>query len=97
MDDLKLTINKLQDELESAISQITKKHQLDSIILTDISVTTGSANIIPHKLGRKYSGWRVVDRTAASVIYRDTSTGQSTSKFIALNTTVNDTISLEVW
>jgi hypothetical protein len=84
----------LQDNVRTFLEQITSKPLLDGQLLTAISLSVGD-NSIPHKLGRSYRGWIVVDTTAASSIYSKTST--SPAQTLTLNASVATTVALWVF
>jgi hypothetical protein len=90
-------IQVLQDNLSSTLSPITGRAHLESSILEGITLVSGSTNLVPHKLGRKISGWKLCDLNANAVIYRDSTSTADNTRFLALVTSLNCICSLEVW
>jgi hypothetical protein len=54
------TVNDVQDNIASAFQQVLGKDQLDSSVLTNITLNPGTINKIPHTLGRALTGWIVI-------------------------------------
>ena len=61
-------INQLQSNIENVIQPLSSKTQNDSIIISNISLTSGT-NVISHKLGKPLSGWKIVRNRAAATFY----------------------------
>ena len=53
-------INDNIDNTAAAFQQILGKDQLDSSIITNISLVPGIVNSVSHTLGRKLQGWIVI-------------------------------------
>jgi hypothetical protein len=51
--------NSIQSNLNDIFTYINKKVQLDSVILSGISVKSG-LNTIPHTLGRSLTGYQII-------------------------------------
>lgn len=64
-------INAVQDNISLALSPLLNKDQLDSSILTNVSLLPGIVNTVPHGLGRVLRGWMVVRNHAASIPISD--------------------------
>lgn len=43
---------------------------VNGLMLTNISLSTGTTRV-PHRLGRPFVGWKIVDQNAAGTVYRD--------------------------
>ena len=86
-------IARIQENIGQAIDIIVDKAIIDGILIKDISLVTGSVNIISHKLNRKPLGYIVVKRDAESTIW-DTS---SNTKVISLNCSANVTVSIWIF
>ena len=52
-------INLLQDNVAECLQQLTGKDDLDMVRLPSVAIASG-VNKIPHKLGRKLTGWIVI-------------------------------------
>lgn len=86
-------LNQIQNNMEQAITPVLDKAIIDGILLKDIAITTGSVDIVDHKLGRTPLGYIVVKRSANSVIW-DSATN---SRSISLNCSANVTINLWIF
>lgn len=86
-------INQLQENVEQVTSPIISKQIVDGILIRDISLTTGSIDIISHKLARKPVGYIIVKRSANSTIW---DTAMNTSS-MELNCSANVTVSIWVF
>lgn len=85
-------LNKVQANVESAITPVLQCKLLDGHILSDLELVSGS-NRIEHKLGRTLIGYFPVRQSNASTIY-DTSIDD---KFLYLTASANITVSLWVF
>lgn len=85
------------DDLAAVIRQFTEKPGNDYSLLEDIELTTGSTNLVTHKLGRKIRGFRIVDANAASTYYRDTSSTADLSIYLPIVVSANVTVDIEVF
>lgn len=85
------------DDLATVTRQFTTKPGLDFELLEDIALTTGSTNLVKHKLGRKVRGFRIVDANAASTYYRDTASTADLTNFLPLVVSANVTVDIEVF
>ena len=92
-DDRALSI--LQDSLDVIFSWLRGKQHLDAEVVTDVSLTSGTATTVPHKLGRKYTGWIVVRKNANADVWESASL--SPSLYINLNTSANVEVDLLVF
>lgn len=64
------------------------------ITSVDLSAVTVS---IEHGLGRRFTGWLVVDSTANAVVYRDTASVADSRTFLPLKASAATTVSLWVF
>lgn len=88
--------SRFQDNVSDFTSQLENKPQLDSVILKDIAVVSGSDNFISHKLGRPFQGWQIIDKDAASDFWQP-SGATNKDLFLTLQSTANCTISILVF
>lgn len=61
---------KLQDSLERSLQFFVDKPQLDSKLLTNITITQG-VNQIPHTLGHRLLGWQIIRQRNSYGIFFD--------------------------
>jgi hypothetical protein len=86
-------LNRIQINIENALTPIVKKSQLDSQILTNISLTVGITNNISHKLNRLPIGWKIVNIYGESTVWNSQ---KSDSNFIYLKCSNTVVVDLEV-
>jgi hypothetical protein len=89
-------IVQLQQNIESALTQLQTAPMLDGILLEALELTSGD-NTITHKLGRKVRGYIVTRKSAAVDLYDKISTDTNLSKDFTLNSSGVATISLWVF
>jgi len=53
-------INTLQTNVGNSINTILAKPQVDSSVLTSVTLVPGQNNVINHKLNRTLLGWKIV-------------------------------------
>lgn len=53
-------INAVQDNVSTALAQITGKDALDLTLLPNVVLKAGVVNRVAHKLGRRLAGWWIV-------------------------------------
>lgn len=68
----------------------------NGVLLANIQLGTNTTNV-PHRLGRPYRGFFVVDKTAAVDVYRDTGVTTQLNDIIPLKATGTCTVSLWVF
>lgn len=69
---------------------------VNGIMLKDVVLTTGTTRV-PHRLGRPFIGWKVVDQNAAGNVYRDTSDTNRLQDALPLKATAAMTVTLWVF
>lgn len=62
-------VNKVQENVASALQQFITNPLLDGILSSSTSVGTSATRIV-HKLGRKPLGWLVVQQDANAVVWQ---------------------------
>lgn len=88
-------LRKLQDNIINAANPVITLPLLDGRFVTaDIAVT---ATKVTHMLGRAYQGWLIVDKDASSIVYRDDTSTEDTSKFLVLIGSAATTVKLWVF
>ena len=61
-------IDTIQSNIETVFSSLLLNPLINSSIIEDVALTTGT-NQISHKLGRKIKGYIIVRRSSAATIY----------------------------
>lgn len=89
-------INMIQDNISNIVEPIASAPILDSIILNNIALKTGS-NSIPHKLGRTLTGWFIVRQRSAGTVYDTQDTNPNPQTFLRLTASANITVDLFVF
>lgn len=91
-----LTVQDLQNKWASIIDPVTTNPVNNSLILKNISLTTGN-NTINHKLGRKLQGWNIIRKRAAAEIYDAQDSNQMPALTLVLVSDADVTIDLTVF
>lgn len=86
----------MQDRLESFLVPFINCVLIDGLLLKNVSLLAASTTNVEHKLGRALIGWYVVDSTANSTIWRDTTVELPTTT-LALKCSSDVTVSLWVF
>jgi hypothetical protein len=91
-------VNDLQDNLVSAINQLTGNDILDRVLLTDIVLQPGVINQVSHKLGRNLKGWHIV-RTHGGfpLVYDVQDDNSSPNLLLSLMSATVITVDIEVF
>lgn len=84
-------LQKIQDNITTAITGIEAKPFLGGVLLSSVSLSSGT-NQIAHTLGKRPTLWVICDLSAAATIYRTA----SDTKFLTLQASAPCTISLWV-
>lgn len=88
-------LNRIQKNIEEAFQPLLSNEVIDGNLLENVSLVSGSVNVIKHGLDRKYRGWIVVDKNANANIY--SSTSNVPEKTLLLNTTLNCVVSIWIF
>lgn len=91
--DLPQLFNRLQDGITTFFDYISKKQQLDSILLLNLHLNKGT-NQISHTLGKVCTGWQIVDIDEPSTIYKYQA---SNSTMLYLNSSISCNVSILVF
>jgi hypothetical protein len=89
-------VNLIQDQTNSTINDILESQIIDSVLLENVSLTTGD-NTVSHKLGRKLIGWIIVRQRSAGTVYDKQDTNQLNDKTLLLTASANMTVDLHVF
>lgn len=85
----------LQNNLEEFTKQLLTIPILNGHLLRDVTLTSGSVNLIPHKLDRLPNGWLLVKNNTDSRIWE--TTASTTVDLLALNTSSSNIVSIWVF
>jgi hypothetical protein len=86
----------MQNRWASILNPLLSNPSLNSSILKNVSLSTGS-NIIPHRLGRVLQGWRIVRQRASASIYDNQDNNQMPQFNLTLVSSAPVTVDLEVF
>ena len=62
-------VGRLQDNIQDSLQPIVENTLLDSQKLSNISLTQGIVNNIPHKLNRVPNGWKTLNQYAQADLW----------------------------
>ena len=62
-------INSIQQAAADSINPMISKIQNDSVILSNVTLTSGKRNTINHLLNRNLQGWKIIRQRAESRIW----------------------------
>lgn len=85
--------NQLQDNITAAVQPFLTNPINDGIIITGINLPGASSVSVSHLLGRTPQGFIIIDKDAASDVYRESVNSRS----LVLNSTSAVTISIYVF
>lgn len=91
-DDSNLSL--FQQSINDQFSQVSKVPFVNGNKIEDIDLTTGSANTVDHKLGKKASGYFVFSNTSQSTIWNDAFSGDTN---IVLRCSADTTVTIWVF
>lgn len=95
-DNLLRIINSLQTNIENSVGSMTVKTQNDSLIINNISLTTG-ANLVSHGLGKNLVGWKLVRIRGDARVWDDQDNNASPNLTLKLQSSANVVVDLEVF
>jgi hypothetical protein len=85
-----------EKDVREAVKELNKIQILNGQLLTGIALSTTTTRV-PHKLGRPYVGFIVVDRTVDGRVYRDAAYMDQLSNVIPLLASTAMTVSLWIF
>lgn len=88
-------LNKVQENIQAAVDPIIMCPLVNGVLLVNIRVLTGQANMVPHKLGRRPRGWFVVSPKQDVRVWEEFS--ELPSSMLKLQSSANATINLWVF
>lgn len=86
----------MQNIWSSIINPILNTAELNTVLLKNVSLSTGSNNV-NHKLGRKLQGWYIVRQRAAASIYDNQDNNQNPDLTLTLVSSADVTVDLVVF
>lgn len=89
-------LNQIQNTLVRVLNPLLSNPANDSIILSNITLVTGS-NTISHKLGRTLQGWKIIRKRAVADVYDAQDTNSLSNKTLILVSSANVTLDLEIF
>lgn len=89
-------VNKFQQSLKAALQPLTSLPMSEAVILTQVSLVSGS-NTIPHTLGRKLQGWYPVRLRSSATLYDTQDTNTAPAQTLTLVASSNVTVDLVVF
>jgi hypothetical protein len=88
---------KLQERLDEFFVPISKCPLIDGVLLTNISIPTGSTVTVSHKLGRELIGWMIVRNRSQAIIWDSQDANVFKQRTLALNSSANTVVDLWVF
>lgn len=86
-------LNKVQENVEQALSPIIACPLVAGLLLKNISLLTGQDNIVPHKLARRPQGWFVVSPKQDARVWQVTADLPASN----LNLRSSANVTLDLW
>ena len=86
----------MQSQWSSQLNPVLAKPQIQSSILKNVALTTGT-NTINHLLGRPLQGWKVIRLRGPATIYDLQDTNQMQNLTLVLSSSANVVIDLEIF
>lgn len=84
----------LQTKWKSILDVILGNPSLDSVILTQVPLNSGS-NVINHTLGRKLMGWRIIRQRQSATVYDTQDSNSKPQLTLQLTASANVIVDLE--
>ncbi len=93
----KRDITEVQRAVALAMNKLTAFPLNDGALLESVALVTGSTNLVPHGLGRKFRTWMLLDLQASATVYRDTTSTADLAIYLPILTTANVTLDIAVF
>lgn len=96
-------LERIQDNIAKWVGQLNTTF-LGGVVLqsmtnangASVDITLGATTIgVPHGLGRKFSGWVLIDKTSSANVWRDTTSTADPEKFIPLQ--ASGAVTVKLW
>jgi hypothetical protein len=90
--DVSGSVELMQDSIERVIGPLSSIEVLDGVLVSDIELST-TAKRVEHKLGRKPTGWILVNKNAAEDVF----SALDVKPEFFLNLTATGTVTVSLW
>jgi hypothetical protein len=85
---------RLQDSIAASFQQFEKLPQLDSVIVSDVTLASGIDNQVEHKLNRPIQGWQIIRKDANADVWESSTVNTAPSSVIILRASATVKISI---
>lgn len=85
---------RLQDSIAQSFQQFEKLPQLDSVIVSDVTLASGIDNQVEHKLNRPIQGWQIIRKDANADVWESSTVNTAPSSVIILRASATVKISI---
>lgn len=90
-------INAMQDNVETALTQLTQKDILDRTLVKRVALTPSGINYVAHTLGRPVQGYNVTARDSNFQVWNASGTNLAPARCLPLMSTATGFVNLEVF
>ncbi len=87
----------VQSLIQDILDEIADKPHLDSFLLEEVDLESGTVNLVEHGLNRIIRGFKVVKQNANANIWEDEADESNRLKLLPLRSSAAVTVSLEVF
>jgi len=88
-------LQKVQQNIENAISPIIRKEIIDGVLLKNVCLEPSVSNEVKHSLGRKPLGWIIVRKRADARIWDVQDFNRNPTKTLSL--AVSHSVQVDIW
>lgn len=90
-------LERFQQNVDEALRPLIQANILDGRLLRSVSLITGQANLVEHKLGRAPQGWLVIRSRAQATVWDLQDSNELPSKTLDLRCSANVTVDLWIF
>lgn len=90
-------VMKMQENIDAALVPILNAQIIDGVLLTGVSLLTGTTNVVEHRLNRKPLGYIVVLKSANANVWDSQSTNKLPTSTLELLCSANVVVNLWVF
>jgi hypothetical protein len=90
-------LNEVQENLSRVIKQLTDRTELNTRLITDVSLSVGYVNQVEHGLHREVLGYYVVKSDAFVMVFEQFEYTGDRTKFLPLLVTADATVDIVVF
>lgn len=87
-------VQALQDNVADYVTQLDVLPQLDSHIISEVTLNSAVDNIVPHELGRLIQGWQLVRQNANAVVWESSTVNENPKSYVILRSSATCTVSI---